>query len=470
MDKFKKENYKAGYKTVATYPAMMKAKHVNFYERAKRSVQNMRDHESVCKESPSNLDMLAFFAMVRTSVCTKGIFEEVAEIDDNGGDDALANELESEFGMNSSSDNDESRVVNNSEKLVRCKGKAANKKAKHTNVASAPVELAIEDIKVNSKYAVMVRYGGDNDESDGNADQATGKRDRRDDDESTALPLYSWFVGQVVSILADEGQVRIRVFKKTGENWYPMYDEKKPGTKTILIEMYTVQNLICAVEFNRKTHYPNKASEKRIVAFFGNDNCEPGDKLIDQQEFEVTAITEHRISKDGLNMEYKVQWDSGKPSWEPAEVLENCGEILRLYESKNLDSKELKVGARVMLSCTPKLLSNRHIIDFFHFKGHTNLRSHNFFSEDEMLRLVIETPDVRARWVNSTMLLWFIHEASAKAISGNKWAIFSPFAATKFMGGITEKLQRGFVDEYYSEPTCRYWLIPVSWVGNEIPR
>jgi hypothetical protein len=484
---------KAGFKTVASYNAELTSKHQEFYRKKVDSEREMRRHEETCLNRPENLDMKNFFEMVHTSVTLPAQAAPRIEQDEEGENDLEA-ELLAEFGKYSSDEEDESRVTNNDDKQNRRKNLKSTKARKPCSAIDQElVDLEEDDIVVKNKYAILVAYDGGQ-ESEEDSDKTTSS-----DDEQNLGDIYrhqkihgnggtkraapqlvrraskvSWIIGEVVEVQKGTGGgVRVKVFKEVDQNWYEVEDDSKQAkrgrTKPTLVEKYSVHNFLCAVVFNKTTHKhrPNKASSELIKAFLARENYDPqGSTLV---EWNVEDITDHRRSDNGLFMEYRVKWTfPNGNSWEPIQSLSNCGELLRLYESKHLGSKTLGIGTRLMLSATPKLLSNHHQIEFFHFKGNKSLRVLNYFGVEDMNRLMTPSTNSQDSWVSSNILTWFISGCISSSLS--PWVLFSAYSFTKFKGGISDRFDAGFVDQSYSKKSCKHWMIPINWSGYEIPR
>jgi hypothetical protein len=122
-----------------------------------------------------------------------------------------------------------------------------------------------------------------------------------------------------------------------------------------------------------------------------------------------------------------------------------------------------------MLSTTSLLLSNRHQIEFFHFDGKKNAHSINNFTEGDMEVLTTSSANQHAKWINSNVFNWFVY-GTRTASASKTWAVFSPYSFTKFMQGTIAEFTTGFVQDYYKSQSCRYWMIPINWSGNSIPR
>jgi hypothetical protein len=475
-DRFKKLQASNGYKLVSLYPPEIKDSHDLLRQKLNQCEQTMRAHEAVCTGRPSNKDMKIFFNLVWQSITlTNDVLEEDYEPETIDNEETvLAAEMMAKFDLYSSDDDDESRVTNNSDKLRKQKEKRFSKSAKKTTQFEGTdiADLTIDKVIKKSKYAVLVRYENENhEEEEFNEDEfgegskrTCGTEQGRDEQDS-----FKWIIVEVVDILEEEKHVRAKVYKMLGLNWYPCLDDSKKGKKkqTTLVEKFAVESFLCLVNFgSTHPHRPDKRSAAMITACMQRYNY--NDDVDDFQEFEVTAILDHRIAASGNFIEYEVEWGgSGETTWEPLTSLTNAHEQLRLYEATNLDSKILENGSRIMIAATAALLSNHHQIEFFHFQGSRLARSNNYFGIEDMNRLTT-TSDGEHRWLNSTIISW--HSQLTSAGQDRSWVVFSPYAVTKFMQSVSDKLQGGFVDDCYTSSTCRHWFIPVSWQGNNIPR
>jgi len=389
------------------------------------------------------------------------------------------------FGMYSSDDEDESRVTNNknNRELNKEKKRRSSKCAKNGEDVKEMTDLTIADIVKGEKYAVLCRYDGASDSSgeDYGGDESTdddiplsevGKRGKRHRGKTSTPPhdaIVSWIIVEVVDVLENEEDVRAKVYKESGKNWYPCKDDTKSGKKQpVLVEKFPVESFLCLVSFLKsKKHQLDHQSSTLIAAFM--QRLHGTDSDADLEEFGVRQIIDHRVCVGGGFVEYKVEWDSGgEPTWEPLSALAHAQENLRMYESLHLNSKTLGTGTRIMVAATPLLLTNRHQIQFFQFQGSRLARSVNYFGIDEMTRLTTTSSDRNTWWLNSTILSWYSN--SLRLQQQSQFVVFSPYAVIKFMHSTLEKLQGGFVDASYTDMKCRRWFIPISWQGDGIPR
>jgi hypothetical protein len=513
LDKFKSGKKKDHIKYVRDYPEETRIVYRTFYENVKVSEKLMRAHEQSCEERPVNTDMRVFFEMVERSVGIVVIDEDDLQQSD---EDTDGGELAEELALMradgySSDDDDESRVTNNSGHLLKQRKHSKAKKIlkmSSTKGGKELVDLEIQDIVMNVKYAILLCEDEDQDEAeDEDEDQdvdededeilaaqkntSKSKRSLEKSESVKSKPKMSWFVGQAMAVQYEDNHVRVKVFSQRGKDWFPQYNDddeevavpvvsgnkkkkkKKKKQRPFLIQKYSVSNFLCRVDFKKGKQCPDKKTLDMVADCMDKAECEWDENFV--QEWSVVSILDHRLSTCGHLMQYNVKWTTDEETWEPLESLRNCADLLRNYEGKHLDSKSIQRGSRLMIACTASLMSNRHQIEFFQFKAEHCLKGMNYFGQRDMQCLTTTSALMRARWATDIVLLWHGQATMADiVIEANKsskvCAIFSPHAVTKFMQGTNETLHVGFVGSNYCEKACKYWLIPISWCQQTIPR
>lgn len=375
--KYKKELKKSQQKNVADYTSNEREEYGLLNAAVDVSKDALDAHLEICEQNIPNLDISRLFELARTSVGGVGAGGEGVGTPAKGAgmhsDEAiaeLATRMQEEFGLASSDEDDDSRVVNNARHkeleskkgaLRRAKGKGdKGAKAAH-EAASNARDFTLADLKIGKLYAIAEVV-----EPEGASSDATN-----DDQLVAGAHIVQWVVREVTR-KERSGLARTRVYSKTDKgHWLPATNTDK----TAFFYNYEPDAFLCGVELGSNGKYKNQPTPISMLQIRGAFNAHaagaPNDSAEDEA-YEVECVLDHR-PRVGGSTEYLVRWATmdHEETWEPRENLILATAKLRSYHRQHKDLDLLTTGSTIMLSSSGGFASP-HNMDFLQFETFTD--------------------------------------------------------------------------------------------------